>query len=186
MHTESTHMHIIDVRVLKRSGPRCGTAVSVSRQLSVHLSSCTHLFCVVPAPVLQWYVACAKLALVITMCVQTSWESPLRMMLLAQAISVHGQIVFLTNTLSLHIWTCALHEGIWPSVLLVQQGWAPAKQHTKNSYSCWSMRATCGYQSDCENRSNLEDHKTCGPAKENERVSEVVDEADRGRGCGEP
>ena len=39
--------------------------------------------------------------------------------------------------------------------------WAPpAKQHTKNSYSGWSKRATRGYQSDYEDRSRqCEDQK---------------------------
>ena len=85
------------------------------------------------------------LAIVITVCVQTSWESLLHMMVFAQAISVHGRIVCLTNTLSLHIQTCLAN---------------PAKQHTKNSCSGWSKRATRGYQSDYEDQSRYwEDHK---------------------------
>ena len=54
-------------------------------------------------------------------------------------------------------------------------GAPPAKQHTKNSHSGCSKRATRGYQSDCEDRSRQwEDHKASGPAKENEEVSEAV------------
>ena len=54
--------------------------------------------------------------------------------------------------------------------------WAPpAKQHTKNSYSGWSKRATRGYQSDYDDRSRQwEDNKPGGSTKDKEGVIEVT------------
>ena len=91
-------------------------------------------------------------------------------MVFAQAITVHGQIVCLTNTLSRY----TREKG--PASSWYNRGWAPpTKQHTKDSYSGWSKRATRGYQSDFEDRSRpWEDHRASGPAKENEEVSEAV------------
>ena len=53
--------------------------------------------------------------------------------------------------------------------------WAPpAKQHTKNSYSGWSERATRGYHSDCDDRSRQwEDSKPSDSTKDNEGAAEV-------------
>ena len=58
-------------------------------------------------------------------------------MVFAQAISVHGQIVCLTNTLPLHLQTCrATRQSVAKRLPGFTWGWAPpAKQHTKNSYS---------------------------------------------------
>ena len=66
-----------------------------------HTGSASHLHLY---NIAMWHVQ--KMATVITMRVQTSWESLLHMMAFAQAISVHGQIVCLTDTLPLHNQTC--------------------------------------------------------------------------------
>ena len=58
---KSIHKHMIDACVSKGSGPRCEIFGRVSLRLSVHLSSCTHWFCVAPAPVQHCYVARAKI-----------------------------------------------------------------------------------------------------------------------------
>ena len=110
MQSKSTHRHLIDACVSKSSGPRCEIVGRVSRRLSVLLSSCTHGFCVAPAPLQHCYAARAKKCY----ChhVQTSWES-LLLMVFAQAFSVHGQIVCLTCTLPLQIQTCrATRESV--------------------------------------------------------------------------
>ena len=94
-----------------------------------------------------------------------------------QAISVHGQIVYLIYTLSApysdmsHYTREYGKASSWKN-----RGWAPpAKQHTKNSYSGWSKRA----QSDYEDRSRQwEDHEASGPAKENEGISVAVAEVE--------
>ena len=53
--------------------------------------------------------------------------------------------------------------------------WAPpAKQHTKNSYSGWSKRATRGYHSDSDDQSRQwEDSKPSDSSKDNEVATEV-------------
>ena len=48
------HKQKIDACVSKSSDPRCEIDGRVSRRLSVHLSSCTHGFCVAPALAQHW------------------------------------------------------------------------------------------------------------------------------------
>ena len=100
MQIKRTHKYIIDACVFKSSGPRCEIVGRVSRPRA-HTTSAPHLHLY---HIAMWHVQ--NWATVITVRVQTSWESLLRMMVFAQAISVHGQIVCLTYTLPLHIQTC--------------------------------------------------------------------------------
>ena len=88
MQIKSTHKHIIDACVSKSS-------TRVLRRTC----TCTSLLCGM----------CKKLATVITLRVQTSWESLFHMMVFAQAISVHGQIVYLTAHFRSIIRHVALH-----------------------------------------------------------------------------
>ena len=60
-HVSNAHAHTIDGCVSKSSGQRCGIVGRVSRRLSVHLSSCTHGFCVAPAPVQHSFASRALL-----------------------------------------------------------------------------------------------------------------------------
>ena len=73
-----------------------------------------------------------------------------------------------------------------------KRDWAPhAKQHTKNSYSGWSKRATRGYHSDYDRSRQCEDSKPSDSTKDNEGATKVVTEAevevveslDRNQGC---
>ena len=91
----STHSQIIYACVSKSSGPRCEIVDRVGRRWIVHLSSCTHGFCVAPAPVQHCYAARAILGYC---------DHGVRANLLG--VSVANEGVCLTNTLPLHVQTC--------------------------------------------------------------------------------
>ena len=78
-----------------------------------------------------------KLDTVITARLQTSWESLLHKMAFAQAISVHGRIVRLTNTLSLHIQTCRATRASMAKR-------APFYGHQHGEMTCVFWSSKCG------------------------------------------
>ena len=171
------HSHIIDACVSKSSGLRCEIVGRVSRRLIVHLSSCTHGFCVAPAPVQN----CNEARAILGHC-----DHSMRANLLGVSVAYEGIRTGLFGSR-----TDCLPDQHTPAPYSdmsrytqendqasswYNRGWAPpAKQHTKNSYSGWSKRATRGYQSDYEDRfRQWEDNKPSGPVKGTEGVSKVV------------
>ena len=144
----SSISYTIDACVSKSSGSQCEIVGRVSRRLTftcprAHTGSASHLHL---CNIAVWHVQ--KMATVITVCVQTCWASLLPIRVFAQAISVQGQIVCLTNTLPLHIQTClaTLESMVRRPLGTTGVGLLPRSNTRKNSYSGWNERATRGYQ----------------------------------------
>ena len=157
----STHNHIIDLCVSKSSRPRCKLSAEsvvgcVFTCPRAHTGSASHLHLY---NILMRHAQ--LLAIVITVCanlmgVFVAHDG------IAQTISVRGRNLCLTkhtfapySDMSRYMREYG-HASSWKS-----RCWAPpAKQHTKNSCSGWSKRATRGHHSDYEDRSRQqEDNK---------------------------
>ena len=120
----------------QRSGPRCEIVGIVSRRLMVRLSLCTRVLrrtCTLHSIAMRHvhYMVTVMMARA-----HAPWRFLVHMLKCAQAISVHGQTVCLTNTLCSIFRHVSIHSRLWSGLLLVQTGgWAPStKQQTKTSY----------------------------------------------------
>ena len=96
----------------KGSVSRCEVDGRVSRQLTVHLCSCNTQFCVAHAlyTIAVWRVQ--SMDIVTIVCAHVSWDSPLHMIVYAQAISLRGQTVSLTNTTLLRVQCPAIRGSM--------------------------------------------------------------------------
>ena len=164
-------------------GWQCEVDGRASRRLQLsHLSS-THKFCVAPAPLHHRSPAraihgyCDQ-----CVCAHVSWDSLLHMIVLAQAISVHGQTVCCAQyTFAPYSNMSRYTREYGQASSWYNRGWAPpAKQHTKNSHSGWSKRATRGYHSDNDDRSRQ--WKTASQAARPRTMRGASEVATEGRG----
>ena len=84
--------------------------------------------------------------IVTTVCAHVSWVSQLRVMVFAQAIWFADRLFAAQYTFAPHSDTSRYTREYGQTSSSYNKEWVPpTKQHTKNSYSGWSKRATRGY-----------------------------------------
>ena len=125
----------------KSSDSLCEVDGSVSRRLVVHLSSCTHGFCVAPAPVQQ----CSPARAVHGYCDHRVCARLLGFSVACDGIRA-GHLVR-GQTVCCPIYICSafrhvpLHAGVWSNVLLVQQGVGSSHEATHEEQLLWVEQA---------------------------------------------